>query len=286
MTYFMKNKIFLIILLLLSFLLNSCSKPRPQRQMDNYDDFEEESFEETSSDKEQYSLGLNGLYENDGHSSDTSSASDKEPVQVYSTPVVTDGLYKSYVKLDVKFLSQKPELPSGCEITSLTTVLNFYGYNVSKTDMADNYLPKSDSSKDFWKVFVGNPRYNTGFGCYAQPITDAAYKYLSEQGSTLTAYNYSGTPFEDLLLLVQSGRPVIIWGTLNMGAPYYSYKWILADGSERRWITPEHCLVLIGYDLSKGTAIISDPMRNIVEYDLDTVKSRYNALHSQCVFIC
>ncbi len=146
-------------------------------------------------------------------------------------------------------------------------------------------MAKSDISKDFWKVFIGNPRYNTGFGCYAQPITDAANKYLNEQGSYLKAYNHSGVPFENLLFEVQSGRPVIIWGTLNMTQPYYSYKWILSDGSQRHWITPEHCLVLIGYDLNKGTAIISDPMRNIVEYDLDTVKSRYNALHSQCVIL-
>ena len=34
--------------------------------------------------------------------------------------------------INVKWVSQKPELPTGCEITSLTTVLNYYGYNVSK----------------------------------------------------------------------------------------------------------------------------------------------------------
>ncbi|MEN2465771.1 C39 family peptidase [Ornithinibacillus sp. JPR2-1] len=33
-------------------------------------------------------------------------------------------------------MMQKPELPNGCEITSLTSVLNYYDYQVSKTNMA------------------------------------------------------------------------------------------------------------------------------------------------------
>lgn len=37
-------------------------------------------------------------------------------------------------------LNQNPELPTGCEITSLTSVLNYYGCNVDKTTMADVYL--------------------------------------------------------------------------------------------------------------------------------------------------
>ncbi len=190
------------------------------------------------------------------------------------------------VKLDVKYLAQNPELPTGCEITSLTTVLNFYGFNASKTDMADNYLAKSDTNKDFFSVFLGNPRKKTGFGCYAQPITDAANKYLTEHGSSLTAYNRSGASFEEILLEVQSGRPVVIWGTMNMATPSYTYTWILEDGTERRWIIPEHCLVLIGFDLDRNVAIMSDPLKGIVEYNLDTVKARYEFLHSQCVFIC
>lgn len=279
----MKNKILFILIILLSFILTSCVESKPHRPIYNYDEYEEEESSQEIFSEEQYSMGLNAPHSES--IADTSSSIDREYVYVANTPVGTEGLSERYVKLDVKFLSQKPELPSGCEITSLTTVLNFYGFNVSKTEMADNYLPKSDTSKDFWKVFVGDPRYNTGFGCYAQPITEAANKYLSEQGSSLRAYDYSDTPFEQLLFEVQSGRPVIIWATLNMAKPYYTYKWTLPDGSERRWITPEHCLVLIGYDLNKGMAIISDPMRNIVEYDLDTVKARYTALHSQCVII-
>lgn len=44
-------------------------------------------------------------------------------------------------------------------------------------------------------------------------------------------------------------------------------------------------MVLIGYDIDRNIAIMSDPQRGIVEYNLETVKSRYVAMHSQCVIL-
>ena len=35
-------------------------------------------------------------------------------------------------------LNQLPELPTGCEVTSLTMVLNYLGYDADKTDIAAN----------------------------------------------------------------------------------------------------------------------------------------------------
>ena len=35
------------------------------------------------------------------------------------------------VKLDVPVILQNPELPNGCEVTSLAEVLQFYGFSVS-----------------------------------------------------------------------------------------------------------------------------------------------------------
>ncbi len=46
------------------------------------------------------------------------------------------------VFIPIETILQLPELPNGCEITSLTTLLTFYGYEVTKTVMADKYLPK------------------------------------------------------------------------------------------------------------------------------------------------
>lgn len=37
---------------------------------------------------------------------------------------------------DFPYTLQTPELPTGCEITALTMVLNYYGFSVDKTTMA------------------------------------------------------------------------------------------------------------------------------------------------------
>ena len=202
----------------------------------------------------------------------------------------TTKLTKRQIKLDVKYLPQAPELPTGCEITSLTTVLNYYGYNVSKTKMCDEYLEKTiDTVGNFWEIFVGDPRSN-GFGCYANPIVKAANRYLATKNYKHRAVNYSGTKFEDLLTVVESGTPVIIWSTMygekekDLREPFTTVKWTI-DGTELQWIAPEHCMVLIGYDLDRNVAIMSDPQRGIVEYSLETVKSRYLAMHSQCIVL-
>lgn len=215
---------------------------------------------------------------------------EENTVVVKPTTIDASGLKKRQIKLDVDYLSQYPELPTGCEITSLTTVLNYYGYDVSKTTMSDDYLEKSiDKVANFWEIFLGNPRSN-GFGCYAGPIVKAANKYLEEQDNKYKAVNASGTQFEKLLKEVENGNPVIIWSTMynekinDLREPYTTYKWEI-DGKTIQWIAPEHCMVLIGYDIDRNVAIMSDPQRGIVEYNLETVKSRYAAMHSQCVIL-
>ncbi len=208
---------------------------------------------------------------------------EENTVQVKTT-VDTSGLTKSRVKLPVEFLAQNPELPTGCEITSLTTVLNYYGFDVDKVTMANDYLEKAEAPANFWEVFLGDPTQKTGFGCYAQPITNAANKYFKAQNSDYTAKNISGCSFENLLSLVENGSPVVIWGTMDMKKPFTTYKWTV-DGKTIQWIAPEHCLVLIGYDIERGVAIVSDPQQGIGTYNLDTVKARFLALYSQCVII-
>ncbi|MFR7670840.1 MAG: C39 family peptidase [Collinsella sp.] len=44
--------------------------------------------------------------------------------------------------VDVPCYSQYPELPTGCESVALTNLLNYYGFGLGKTIIADYYLPK------------------------------------------------------------------------------------------------------------------------------------------------
>lgn len=74
------------------------------------------------------------------------------PVQksVVEPPALTfpSDLYLESTRLAVKPVLQLPELPNGCEITSLTTVLNYYGFDVDKEEMAVRYLPYEEFTFD------------------------------------------------------------------------------------------------------------------------------------------
>ena len=156
-------------------------------------------------------------------------------------------------------LNQNPELPTGCEITSLTSVLNYYGCNVDKTTMADEYLKKGNGS--FYEMFLGNPRDNTSYGCMSQPIVNAANKYFKVNNMSAVAKNISGTDFKEILGMV------------------------VFNGKEYTWMSPEHCVVITGYDLNKNIVYIMDPMEGNVTRNLETFQSRYEEMHSQAVYI-
>lgn len=179
-------------------------------------------------------------------------------------------------------LNQNPELPTGCEITSLTSVLNYYGCNVDKTTMADEYLKKGNGS--FYEMFLGNPRDNTSYGCMAQPIVNAANKYFKANNMSAVAKNISGTDFKEILEMVAQGDPIIIWNTIDMRQPYESTTFTF-NGKEYTWVAPEHCVVITGYDLNNNIVYIMDPMKGNITRDLETFQSRYEAMHSQAVYI-
>lgn len=194
--------------------------------------------------------------------------------------------YSSRKQLGVKFISQLPNMPTGCEITSLTTALNYLGYKVTKETMADKYLIKSRiGTASFYDAFVGSPYDPHSYGCYSPVIVKAANKYLSAVKSSKRAYSLNGTDLFKLFSQIDAGRPVIIWNTTAMYTkPSYSTTWRI-NGRTYRWLRGEHCMVLIGYDLNKKTVIVSDPMKGIVEYTYDIFNQRYIDFFKQAVVI-
>ena len=195
-------------------------------------------------------------------------------------------LEEERVSLDVKFINQNPTLPNGCEITSLATLLNFYGFDISKEDLARSYLKTAAVGEaNFFKEFVGDPFKTDSFGCYAPVIVEAANDYLEAAGSPLRATDLTGSDFKDLLLRVREGSPVIVWGAANINTePAFTIEWIV-DGEYLIWKTNLHCMVLSGYDTRKNKVIVSDPLRGIKEYDMELFVKRYKQFYSQAVAI-
>ena len=186
--------------------------------------------------------------------------------------------------INVKPLSQYPELATGCEITSLTMALRYYGFDADKCDLSDNYLKKGPVGKvNFYEAFEGDPRDDSSYGCYAPVIKNTADKYLKSNGSPWSAKDLTGTELEDLFSYIDNNVPVIVWGTLDCREGHYSVTWTV-DGEDLTWYTPEHCMLLVGYD--EDCVTVCDPSHGDVRsYDRELFESRYNALKKQAVII-
>ena len=188
-------------------------------------------------------------------------------------------------RINISCILQNPELPSGCEVTSLTMALNYNGYSVDKLTLADNFLPKGEVGKtDYNIAFVGNPRNNSSFGCYAPVIVSTANKYLNSVGSSKKAVNVTGSELENLFKYIDQDIPVVIWATNRMKAPYISRTWYV-DGKELSWKSNEHCLLLTGYDKNKNVVYTADPLRGNITYDLNLFNQRYIQMGMQGVII-
>lgn len=199
--------------------------------------------------------------------------------------IQSDEKERSECQKEFECVLQNSELPTGCEVTSLTAVLNHIGYDVDKCTLADNYLDKGVPGKsDFKEVFLGNPSYSGSYGCYAPVIVKCANKFLADNSSPYRAKDISGGNFSELLKLAKQGIPVIVWATIDMCPSYQSDVWQI--GSKKLiWLANEHCLVIHGYDERKNTVLTADPLHGNIEYNADLFETRYNELLKQAVII-
>lgn len=185
---------------------------------------------------------------------------------------------------DLTPVCQYPELPTGCEVTALAMVLQYYGFSADKCDLADNYLDKGAiGTVDFHTTFVGDPRSEYSYGCYAPVIVTAANKYLDEQDTELKACDITGTEFEELFKYTEKNIPVLVWCTIDLKPGHYTTTWNI-DGKDIKWYSSEHCMVLLGRD--RDNVYTADPTTGIIKtYSKKLMETRYKELFKQAVII-
>ncbi len=234
--------------------------------------------------------------------SENTDQTDIQPyVTKYLRPASTDefvpaGLNRtgSHTIDGIEILEQLPDLPTGCEVTSLTMVLNYMGFEADKLDIARDYLEKQEFERDdddnlygpdFRYVFPGDPENDTSFGCLAPCIVSAAKKYLDENDLFVSPVDLTGASFYELLSFVEYDVPVILWTTLDLAEPEYIWSWETPEGEKVTWPTNEHCVVLSAFDYDNNTVQFHDPMMGIVTYDMDRVIERYEQIGKNAVVI-
>jgi len=190
-----------------------------------------------------------------------------------------------YIYADMIY--QEPELPAGCEITSLTMLLNYLGFDIDKVDLCDNYLEQNyDYTRNFSQAYIGNPKDGTGFGCFAPVIAKTAYKYLWDMKSEFDVYNLSGTDFHSLFEYIADDHPIVIWASMSLvDVRYYNAWTIEKTGEDVWWYENEHCMLLTGYDLNNETVTVCDPLKGEYTYDMYRFEEIYDELEKQAVTI-
>lgn len=202
------------------------------------------------------------------------------------SPQFNNGILPDYYYINVEPVYQNPELPTGCEITALTTLLNYKGYYVDKLTMCDDFLNIDyNGNSSFYEAFIGDPRSGVGFGCYAPVIADAADKYLKYADSDENAFDMTGTELDELFYYISNDCPVVVWATMSLVPSEDRYCWTTPDGEEVWWHVNEHCMVLTGYDYTNETVTVCDPLKGEMTYSMYAFKERYDELEMQSVII-
>ena len=176
--------------------------------------------------------------------------------------------------------------PTGCESAALTLLLRYNGVNINISEVV-KLLKKGDIPHYENNVlyggnpyieFIGEPTSINGLGSYEKPILEVASNFKSG------IVNGTGNSLSDVLKIVKSGKPVVVWTSLNLKLPYISKTWIYKPTNEKiSWSSGEHVVLLVGYN--DNNVIVSDPSTGtIMYYDRSTFENRYNYYGKRAIY--
>ncbi len=194
--------------------------------------------------------------------------------------------------LDVPYINQQRDYPNGCESVSAVMALKYAGVDISVEKFIKNHLPTEDSPHfegetlvacDPRKAYPGNPRDNSGWGCYPEVIKAAVddMKLKKHKAIVLKDVALSTLCTE----YIDKDIPVVLWATIDMLKPYSFRTWrIEGTNEEHTYVMPFHCLVLVGYD--EDSFYFNDPWRaKQVSYPKNDVERAYSGLGREALVI-
>ena len=188
---------------------------------------------------------------------------------------------------DFPTYNQYPNYPNGCEVVSLYLMLKFYGVNVDVETLV-NELPKGAAPEKVEDIiiggdpemeYVGDPRLSggKGYGVYQKPIINLANMY--KKGMK----DIKGTSLANVLKLVNKGKPVQVWASVNMKNTRVCLTWETDTGKKVSWMCGLHSLVIIGF--THNQVITSDPYTGTIKYyDRTQFEKMYNQYGKRAIY--
>ena len=198
-----------------------------------------------------------------------------------------DGIVIENVPHYTQFKSYK----TACESLASCALLRYYGIDMNPDLFLDGYLPVADypttgddgelHAESPWNYFIGDPMRQDAFGCYNSAIARAFDKIKPGLGLALR----NKTLDTLCKTYIDQGEPVVIWATMHMSPAKETFTWIMPDGKDYTFISPEHALLLIGYD--EKNYYFSDSLagEDVCAYKREAVEKAYDALFKQALVI-
>jgi len=181
-------------------------------------------------------------------------------------------------------------LENGCEITALSMLLNYYGYETTKNELADllEYVPVYENEAEGIRGnphdgFVGNiyEGYDA-MGVSVEPIAEVAEEVVQDDQEVVAS---SDTSFTALTSLVQAGTPVWVVTTVEFENPTANDFMLWETTSGEVTVSPLcHAVVITGAD--DENVYVNDPYgyKNRI-VDRSEFEEIYQKMGSQSLYL-
>ncbi|MRG85225.1 C39 family peptidase [Salinibacillus xinjiangensis] len=205
-------------------------------------------------------------------------------------PLLDEVDIKSSVKLKAAQIAQMPQLPRGCEVTSLAMLLRYHNYETNKMRLAKEITrdPSPHRIKD-GKTYFGHPNRGfvgnmydfsePGYGVYHKPIAALAKKYAGEKVQDLT-----GQSFYRVLEALNKEQPVlVIINAKYKKLPKSEFEtWHTTNGTIEITMN-EHSVLVTGYD--EDYVYFNDPLERKKKAPFDDFLDAWVQMGKQAVTI-
>lgn len=181
--------------------------------------------------------------------------SKKEEREYPSQPLIELFQLKKSVFLKAPLISQYPELPRGCEVTSLAMLMQYHDIQADKMTLAKE-IKKDETPYQIKgnKIYFGHPNEGfvgnmyslnePGYGVYHKPLAELAEEYAGERAKDLT-----GGSFYEILAALNRGEPVLVITNVTFKKlPESAFMTWHTDKGAIKITMKEHAVLVTGYD--------------------------------------
>jgi uncharacterized protein YvpB len=179
---------------------------------------------------------------------------------LFSLPLLISTNHTYAKTITAPHIKQLPELPRGCEVTSLAMMIQQAGVGVGKMELAKEVreVPfKANGLKgNPYDGFVGNMYTfsQPGLGVYNGPIQELAEKYLPNRVVNLTGYDFSY-----VYKMLDKGVPVwVITNSWFSHLPSSQFTTWQTSSGPLKITYREHSVLVTGYD--DNYIYVNDPL--------------------------